>query len=570
MDEPLILDRYRPIADLGSGGHGSVVLAFDTKMARRVAIKRLPLPRDAAGRQLTRTGLAEARTAALLNHPNIVTVHEWDTDSDEAFIVMEHLDGMSIAEVLDVTGEPFTLDEVAAVLAGVSAALSCAHANGVLHLDLKPANILITRDGRVKVADFGVSALTDSTGRASSVAGTIGYMPPEQLRGQQLDERTDVWALAALLYEALTNANPFDADTAEGSLFRIDVADLPAPSEFEPSIPRAVDDVLTAALAADPRERYESVTAFAAALMPCLGSPEAGRASLAEVIDGLLGSDEVDEEGACPPLGLWDRLAPYADIARRTLAAIASAWLAYSAIEGLGLERPARVVGALVVALAAALAPGLGAALGFGLFAAGAAVSLGWGTGLAIALVLGAFWMARGRFGRADAFAPVVGPVLGVLHAAPAMPLVLGFAYPPLVAALASGITAAAVAAAGAVSGAWPPLLSVCMHYLSDPLQPAPVATDPLSRFLEPGTGIIVLAWMLAGAITSVGCRRATRAGALAGVLVGGAVLLGGYVTWSRLARSFGPEAYALQLTLGIGLALAVVALGAPTRPEEE
>lgn len=570
MEEPLILDRYRPLADLGSGGHGSVVLAFDTKMARRVAIKRLPLPRDAAGRPLARTGLPEARTAALLNHPNIVTVHEWDTGADEAFIVMEHLDGASIAEVLDATDEPFTLDETAAIVAGVSAALAYAHANGVLHLDLKPANILLTRDGRVKVADFGVSALTDVSGRASGVAGTIGYMPPEQLRGQQLDERTDIWALASLVFEVLTNANPFDADTAEGSLFRIDVADLPAPSEFEPGMPAAIDDVLVAALAAVPRDRYPSVTAFAAALMPYLGDPEAGRASLAEVVASVLGTDEAEDETEYATLGLWDRLAPYASTARRAIAAVASAWLAYSAIEGLGLPRPARVAGAIVVALAAAFAPALGAALGFGLFAVGAAIALGWLPGLVIALVLGAFWAARGRAGRTDAFAPVIGPALGVVHAAPAMPLLLGFAYPPLVAALTSGVTALAVAAAGAVSGAWPPLLSVCLHYISDPLQPAPVAVDPLSRLVTPGTGIIILAWMLAGALTSFGCRRATRAGALAGVLAGGAALLGGYVAWSWLSRSFGPEAYALDLTLGVGLALVVVALGAPTRPEEE
>lgn len=568
MEEPLILDRYRPLADLGSGGHGSVVLAFDTKMARRVAIKRLSLPHDAAGRPLARTGLAEARTAALLNHPNIVTVHEWDTDADEAFIVMEHLDGVSIADVLDDTGEPFTLDETAAVVAAVSSALAYAHSNGVLHLDLKPANILLTHDGRVKVADFGVSALTDSSGRASGRAGTIGYMPPEQLRGQQLDERTDGWAFAALVFEMLANANPFDADTREGSLFKIDVADLPAPSEFEPDLPAAIDDVLLAELSADPDERYASITAFAGALMPHLGDPEAGRISLAEVVTGLVGEEAQAPEYA--PLGLWDRLAPYAGATRRAIAALASAWLAYSAIEGFGFERPARVVGAVVVALAAVLAPALGAALGFGMFAVGAGIALGWLPGLVIGLVLAAFWALRGRAGRTDAFAPVIGPLLGLVHAAPAMPLLLGFAYPPLAAALTSGVTALAVMAAAVVSGAWAPLLSVCRHYVSDPLQPAPIAVDPLTRLFTPGTGIMIVAWMLAGALASLGCRRATRGGAFAGMLAGGAVLLGGYAAWSKLSGSFGPEGYALDLTLGVGLALVVVALGAPTRPEEE
>lgn len=568
MEAPLILDRYRPLADLGSGGHGSVILAFDTKMARRVAIKRLPLPRDARGAVTRSLGLSEARTAAMLNHPNIVTVHEWDTDADEAFIVMEHLDGASLADILDETAEPFTLDEAAAIVAGVSAAVSFAHTNGVLHLDLKPANVLVTRDGRVKVADFGVSALTDVSGRASGVAGTIGYMPPEQIRGSKLDERTDCWALAALIYEVLTDANPFDADTLEGSLFRIEVADLPLPSEFEPALPKAVDAVLVAALAADADERYETVAGFTAALMPYLGDPEAGRASLAALLEDQLAEEGETAEFA--PLGLWDRLAPFSGVFRRATAVLASAWLAYSAIEGLGFERPARMVGAAVVALAAALAPGLGAALGFGLFAVGAGVALGWVTGLVIALVLGAFWAARGRVGGTDAFAPVIGPMLGLVHAAPAAPLLLGFVYPPLPAALTSGVTALAVMAASVVAGAYAPLLFVCAHFVSDPLQPGPPLADAASRLLTPGVGIVILAWMLAGALTSLGCRRATRAGAFMGVLAGGIALTAGYAAWSWLAGSFGAEAFTLDLTVSIGIALIVVALGAPTRPEEE
>lgn len=568
MEEPLILDRYRPLADLGTGGHGSVVLAFDTKMARRVAIKRLPLPRDTRGAVTRPAGLAEARTAAMLNHPNIVTVHEWDTGADEAFIVMEYLDGASLGDLLDDTGEPFTLDETAAIVADVSAAVSFAHANGVLHLDLKPANVLVTRDGRVKVADFGVSALTGIFGRASGISGTIGYMPPEQIRGEELDERTDCWALAALIYEVLTDANPFDADTTEGSLFRIEVADLPLPSEFEPELPGAVDAILVAALAADADERYETVADFTDALMPYLGDPGAGHASLAALLEDRLG-DEADEADYAPP-GLWDRLSPRAGVARRALAALASAWLAYSGIEGLGFERPARMVGAAMVALAAALAPGLGAALGFGLFAVGAGMALGWATGLVTGVVLAAFWAARAREGRTDAFAPVIGPVLGLAHAAPAAPLLLGFVYPPLAAALSSGVTAMAVMAAAVVSGAYAPLLSVRMHFVSDPLQPAPAAADALSRLFDPGAGIVILAWMLAGALTSLGCRRARRAGAFAGVIAGGAALLGGYVAWSWLAGSFGPGAFALDLSVGIGIALIVVALGAPTRLREE
>ncbi len=569
MEEPLILDRYRPLADLGAGGHGSVVLAFDTKMARRVAIKRLPLPRDGRGVPSARAGLAEARTAALLNHPNIVTVHEWDTDADEAFIVMEALDGASVADLLDETGEPFTLDEVASILAGVSAAVSFAHGNGVLHLDLKPANILVGRDGRLKVADFGVSALTDITGSASGTAGTIGYMPPEQLRGQQLDERTDCWALAALTFELVADANPFDADTAEGSLFKIEVADLPAPSEFEAGIPKAVDDILIAALAADPDERYETVAEFTEALMPFLGDPERGRASLSELVAGHVEDEEVPEY---LPLGLWDRLAPRAGAIRRAGAAAACAWLLWAGSGVFALQPTARAAATALVALAGALAPGLGLALGYGAFVAGAVRALGWLAALPLGIVLAAFWAARGRTGEGDGLAPVFGPALGIARAATAMPLLLGFVFPPLTAACAAGVSAIATMAASAMSSAEAPLLSVGWRFAVAPFVAQSAPTGPLERILQPGTGVAVLGWMLAAAICSLGCRRGTRSGAFVGVLAGGAVLVATYAAWSWLsgASGFGPEAFGLDLTIGIGIGIIVTALGAPTRPEEE
>lgn len=567
MQEPLILDRYRPLAHLGSGGHGSVVLAFDTRMARRVAIKRLPLPQTRTGAHGPRTGLAEARTAALLNHPNIVTVHEWDTDSDEAFIVMEALDGVSLAELLDSTREPVTLDEAAAVLADVSAALGHAHRNGVLHLDLKPANVVVTREGLVKVADFGVSALTDISGHASGTAGTIGYMPPEQLRGESLDDRTDAWALAALLYELLANANPFDADTAEGSLFKIEVADVPAPSEFEAGLSEAIDDVLLAALAPEPDERYETVAEFAAALRPFLGDPDAGRASLAALLEDA--DEDFEEEPYA--LGLWDRLAPHAGTAVRIAAAVAAAWLAWSGMSQFTLGVGASLAATLLAAAAGALAPALGLALGLLLFAAGLGVAVGWMAGLGFAVLAVGFWLGRGRFGRADGLAAVAAPLLGIVRAAPVLPLALGFAFEPLAATLSSGAAALALTAASALTGGTAPLLRVAASFGLDPMAAPGSASGFWSRFGDPGVGVIVLAWMAAGAITSLACRRATRAAGFLGVLLGGVVLIAGYAGWAWLAGdAFGAAAYAPDLAVGIALALAIAALGAPTRPEEE
>ncbi len=570
MELPLILDRYRPLGELGRGGHGSVVLAFDTKMARRVAIKRLPLPLDRAGRPLAKAGLAEARTGALLNHPSIVTVHEWDTDSDEAFIVMEAIDGVSLAQLLDATGTPLTLDEAAALVEAVSAALEFAHANGVLHLDLKPANVLITRDGRVKVADFGVSALTGVHGVARGASGTIGFMPPEQVRGEPLGPRADEWAFASLVYEALTCANPFDAETAEGSLFKTEVADVPAPTEFEPGLPAGVDLVLLAALAPEPAERYPSVGDFALTLSDHLGDAALGRASLAEVVSSLV-DDEAAAAAAEPlaPLGLWDRLARFSGAARRVWAALACAWLLWAGLAAFGLGAAPVAVAAALGALGAALAPGLGLALGALAFAAGIGNRMGLGAAALMLLPAAAFWALRGRYGRGDAFAPLAAPLLAVGRGALATPLILGFVFEPLPAALAAAAANASTMALSAVSGAPAPFLRVPWRLLLSPwtsLADAPGA----SALLAPGPLVALAGWALAAAVCSLACRRATRVAAAAGTLAAGAVLGAAYAVWAALEPgTLGPETFLPDITVALMLTIVVIALGPPTRPEE-
>ncbi|MDP2400936.1 MAG: serine/threonine-protein kinase, partial [Actinomycetota bacterium] len=331
MDAPLILDRYRPLADLASGGFGDVVLAYDTRMQRRVAIKRLPFPRDRAGRVVAPTGLAEARTAAMLNHPAIVTVHEWDTDSDEAFLIMEYVEGASLADLLD--DGPLDTDQVAAVLVAVSSALTYAHDNGVLHLDIKPENVLVTRDGIVKVTDFGVASLSTSSGHQSTLGGTLGYMPLEQLRDEDVDERTDVWALATLIFELLTEANPMGADTIEGAIFKASVIDAPLITEFDPDLPEDLDGIFLAALSTDRSERHSDILSLAEELMPYLGDPGEGRIALAEAVVELIGDDE--DVAPASGLGAWDRLAHLQPAIGRILGACAGGWLGYVGLASL-------------------------------------------------------------------------------------------------------------------------------------------------------------------------------------------------------------------------------------------
>jgi hypothetical protein len=567
VNEPLILDRYRPLAGLGAGGYGSVTLAFDTRMARRVAIKRLALSADRSGRAV-RTGLAEARTAALLNHPNIVTVHEWDSDDRDAYIVMEAVEGASLAELLD-EGGPLGDDEAAAVIEAVGSAVSYAHDNGVLHLDLKPENVLVARDGTVKVADFGISALTDATGRAHALAGTIGYMPPEQIRGEHLDERADVWALAALAYEMLTDANPFDSDSAEGSLFKIEVADVPAPSEFEPGLPAALDDALLDALAPDPRDRPFSVRELLATVLPLLRDPRDGRESLAATV-GVLAGDE-DAEWPTEATGLWARWSAHARLATRIGAAVASGWLMWAGGSGMGLDAPAVSGAAALAALGGAIAPGLGLALGVIALTAGLLATFGWGGAVALGAVAAIMWVLRWRAGDGDAVVPFAALPLGVARVAPALPLLAGLGLRPLHAALASGFAGSLLVAASALCGGQAPYQRLPWQVIVDPWGPGALGAGTVAPFAWPWL-LVPVAWSAAAAVCSALAGRQTRLAAVTGVCAGAGVLAGAYALAGMLAggAALPVAALAPDLAGGTALALLAVAAGAPVRSGPE
>jgi serine/threonine-protein kinase len=564
LDQPLIVDRYRPLEELGAGGHGSVVLAFDTKMARRIAIKRLPLP---PGRGAARTGLAEARAAAMLGHPNIVTIHEWETDGEHAYLVMEHIAGLSLADLLDALGAPLDEDEAAAVVRAVGDALTFAHHNGVLHLDIKPENVLIDRDGRVKVADFGVAALTGPGGAARGTGGTIGYMPPEQIRGEAVDDATDQWAFAALVYEMLTLANPFDAETAEGSLFKIEVAPVPAPSEFACDLPPGIDAVLLTALAADPADRYASTAEFTHRLLDLLGDPFAGEEALAGDVAYVLAEDSGAEEPSFATLGVWDRLAPHTRRFTRLGAAVASGWLAWAGLVPHGLGTAALAGSVALVALAAALAPGLGLALGALAFSSGLMRHSGPLWAAAFVLPASAYWAWRGRAGEGDALVVLGAPALGVLRAAASTPLIAGFTFEPAPAAAAAALAALTTMTVAAATGAPAPFLEVDWRVLLDPWSPDVLVAGVRAVFTL-GPLVAAVGWSAAAAVMSLFCRHGTRLAATLGALVAAGILRVAYVPWRLLAD--GPALGDLAVHGGIALAVtaALIALGPPTRGE--
>ena len=306
--EQLILGRYRVLAEAGAGGFGSVQLAWDTRMQRRVAVKVIDLtyvaeeqgvilddvndlPNDAF------TGLDEARTAAMLNNANIVTVHDFEVQDNFAYIIMEYVDGMTLTQLLRVAGDNITVDMVTAIFDGVAAALQFAHENKVLHLDIKPDNVMIDHQGQVKVMDFGLARLSSAHGYQSAAGGTIGYMPPEQIMREKLDARCDEWALASLTYEMISGKNPFFANDLSAAIDRIEGAELVLPSLCLEGLPTGIDDVMFYALDPSRSKRYASVEDFAEEMDRFLGSAPAGRKQLATCVRMALddGSAEVAE-----------------------------------------------------------------------------------------------------------------------------------------------------------------------------------------------------------------------------------------------------------------------------------
>ncbi|MDR1082532.1 MAG: serine/threonine protein kinase [Coriobacteriales bacterium] len=276
MVRPLILNRYRLLETKGRGGFGTVDVAWDSRLQRRVAIKRILLASD----ETDLVGIQEARTAALLNDARIVNVLDFEVTGSEALIIMEYVDGPTLSMLLKESRSLLDLDTIATLVADVAAALEYAHENQVLHLDITPDNILIDHKGHIKVTDFGLAELSGTVGFAEPQGGTVGYMPPEQLTQEDVDVRTDLWALAILLYQLLTGKNPFLTKSADASLERILNDPLPLPSALRPELDLALDEPIIKALMADKWQRFDSIAPFLAEISPLLGNPQSGRRKL--------------------------------------------------------------------------------------------------------------------------------------------------------------------------------------------------------------------------------------------------------------------------------------------------
>ena len=299
--EGALRNQYVLERELGRGGMGVVFLARDLKLDRLVAIKALPL-HLADDERVRERFLREARTAARLSHPNIVPVHRADEIDGRVFFVMGFVDGDSLAQRVAQRG-PLPPEEVVGVLHDVADALDEAHRHGIIHRDVKAENILIDhRTGRAMVTDFGIARVIEAAPLTATglLLGTAQYMSPEQIVGESVDARSDVYSLGVVAFHALTARFPFQSETASAVLVAHVTKTPPRVRDVAPSVPPALADVVDRCLAKEPGDRFQSAADLRAALNQAGAAPLRSH-SVAAATDLLLSDREAHD--------VWDRAA---------------------------------------------------------------------------------------------------------------------------------------------------------------------------------------------------------------------------------------------------------------------
>ena len=637
--DSLILDRYEPLGTAGTGGFGTVRIAWDPRIQRKVAIKTIalteldayraklpgaqaadgPAPVSAAERwrgalpwedapaeddaqasgETTKQehddandpvtslahlpGLDEARTAAMLDDPRIVTVYDFEVRDRTAYLIMEFVEGITLTRLLREFSDSITLDMVTAVFDAVSGALMTAHAAGVLHLDIK-------------------------SGAGTTGGGTIGYMPLEQMRREHLDARTDEWSLAALTYEMLTGSNPFRAATLEEAERAIENAELILPSLCWENLDEQVDDVVFYALDPDREERYASVADFAEEMDKFLGNAALGEEDLSEAVSDSLGlrQDEPEEEEATaqgqgsdasaasrlkakaapagaamksvfsglfaqpdrPPEDDFDGdyddyeededkppaqrrrdvRKPHVPLGERysertigvlshVFAIAASAALAFFAMSNmpfLALIGPAQPIVVLAVVAACAVVaivrPSVAALVSFCLLGLSFAVCGHPIPAALLVIAAGVWWYAVGHEGMAAANVALLLPIASSIGAAPAVPIIAGAALKPpqaLATTAFSALVALMLAALGSGSVAgW----DAVAHWSFASVN---LSENLLALIQQPGTWTALAGWMAASAVLSLLNARGGRAATVVGIVAAVAFVVVGVVVFS-------------------------------------
>ncbi|HCX31461.1 MAG TPA: hypothetical protein DHU55_17085 [Blastocatellia bacterium] len=270
MKPGTLISHYRIISRIGAGGMGEVYLANDSELGRNVALKVLPADVVSDQQRMSRF-VREAKAASALNHPNIVTIHEIGRADSMRFIVMEFVEGTTLRQLI--ARGPMKLNEVLEIITQILSALAEAHQAGIVHRDIKPENIMVRHGGLVKLLDFGLAKLTEKPAaavdteaptqallktEAGVVVGTPYYMSPEQVRGLEIDPRTDIWSFGVVAYEMLTGIFPFQGPTPTDVIISIAEKDPPAPARYARELPPELERIISKTLAKNREERYQT------------------------------------------------------------------------------------------------------------------------------------------------------------------------------------------------------------------------------------------------------------------------------------------------------------------------
>ena len=276
------IGQYEVIEPLGKGGMASVYRAYQPSLDREIAIK-LIAEQYATDNAFAERFRREARSIARLRHPNILTVYDAGEDRGQLYIAMELIEGDTLKE--KVSGQPMAVDKALHYVAQVASALDYANKNGIIHRDVKPSNVLIDKDDRAVLSDFGIAKLAESNVQLTSTGtgvGTPDYMSPEQAMGEELDARSDQYSLGVMLFELLTGRTPYSGDTPIAVVMGHVSKPLPSPRQFNPAIPVKVENVLTRALSKKATDRYETSAAFSKALETAWRDSQASGASASQ------------------------------------------------------------------------------------------------------------------------------------------------------------------------------------------------------------------------------------------------------------------------------------------------
>ena len=336
----LLGERYRIVARLGAGAFGEVYRAHDSVLGRDVAVKRIKLDafvEPAALEDIKQRFSREAQVAARLRHPNIVITHDIVQTPAMSFIVMELVEGRTLQALLAERGR-LPLGETIGLVAQVAAALDHAHASGVVHRDVKPANIMIEPGGQLKVMDFGIAKLETGANLTStgSIMGTPNYMSPEQAKGLRVDGRSDLFSLGCVLYECLTGTKPFQGESVSVILVKILTEEPPPVDLAAAGLPAEIGSVLKRAVAKDPAARYASGKDLVEALRTAGHTTVVSPATAGRALPPLSSAKPQRATAPSAPRPVARRLGTHKSVALGVLIALAAALLASGAIGNIG------------------------------------------------------------------------------------------------------------------------------------------------------------------------------------------------------------------------------------------